>query len=324
MPRTLAPSALTMLGDQDHVITRGQALALGWTDSALAARLAARRWQRLLPGVYLASSAPPTWAQLAQAAVLYGGPGAVLSHQSAAVLHRLGEPGGRPARSALGQVVITVPAQRRVRGVGFVQVRRSRWPERQGALEPAHTPLIRTVLDLFADAATDDAAIAWLARAFDQHRCLNAADLLAHRMAQGRMPRRALLRSACGDVADGARSPLEWRYLRQVERAHRLPAAARQVRRHAGGGSATVSDVEYLKGALVVELDGRLRHAGTANRWRDLSRDNAVTVQGARTLRYGWHDVVGRPCQVAAQVATVLAGLGWGGSPTRCGNQCAL
>lgn len=324
MRRPLAPDALAVLIDQDDVVTRGQALRLGWTDSALAARLAARRWQRLLPGVYLASGSNPTWAQLAQAAVLYGGPGSVLSHQSAAVLHRLVEPGGRPARSAHGPVVITVPAQRRVRAVGFVQVRRSRWPERHGALEPAHTPLTRTVLDLFADAATDDAAIAWLARAFDQHRGLTAAELLQHRMAQGRMPRRALLLSAVGEVASGARSPLEWRYLRQVERAHRLPSAARQVRRAAEGRSTTVSDVEYLNGALVVELDGRLRHAGSENRWRDLSRDNAVTVQGARTLRYGWHDVVGRPCQVAAQVPTVLAGLGWGGSPRRCGNECTL
>lgn len=183
--------------------------------------------------------------------MLYGGLGAVFSHESAAVLHRLAEPGGTTARPALRQIFITVPAERRVR-------------------------------------------------------------------------RRGLLLSASGEVSDGARSPLEWRYLRRVERAHRLPVAARQVRRPADGGSATVSDVEYLQGALVVELDGRLRHAGSANRWRDLSRDNAVTVQGARTLRYGWHDVVGRPCQVAAQVATVLAGLGWQGSPSRCGNRCTL
>ncbi|HEV8527140.1 MAG TPA: hypothetical protein VGS60_06240, partial [Actinomycetes bacterium] len=44
-----------------------------------------------------------------------------------------------------------------------------------------------------------------------------------------------------------------------------------------------------------------------AARFRDMRRDNAAVVRGEHPLRYGWFDVDERPCDVAAQVALVLA-----------------
>ena len=41
-------------------------------------------------------------------------------------------------------------------------------------------------------------------------------------------------------------------------------------------------------------------------------------VDGLLSLRYGHADLVGRPCQIAHQVARVLQRRGWDGSPTRC------
>jgi hypothetical protein len=41
-------------------------------------------------------------------------------------------------------------------------------------------------------------------------------------------------------------------------------------------------------------------------------------------LRYGWRDVVGDPCGVAAQVAVLLTARGWSGTPQPCGATCWL
>ena len=49
-----------------------------------------------------------------------------------------------------------------------------------------------------------------------------------------------------------------------------------------------------------------------------MRRDNAAAVDGRTVLRYGWADVAGRPCEVAAQVADVLRAAGWRGVLRRC------
>jgi hypothetical protein len=57
-------------------------------------------------------------------------------------------------------------------------------------------------------------------------------------------------------------------------------------------------------------------------RFRDHRRDNAAVVAGGRVLRYGYTDVVERPCAVAREVASVLAAAGWVGRARRCGPGC--
>jgi very-short-patch-repair endonuclease len=112
---------------------------------------------------------------------------------------------------------------------------------------------------------------------------------------------------------------LELRYLRDVERPHRLPAGRRQ-----RGVAGTWQDVWYEEFTTVVELDGRLGHAEAQGGWRDMARDNAAAVRSEVTLRYGWADVTTRPCEVAAQVAEVLRNRGWPRTPRKCGDSCRL
>ncbi len=80
-------------------------------------------------------------------------------------------------------------------------------------------------------------------------------------------------------------------------------------------------DVEYDEYLVVVELDGRLGHEGVGQH-RDAARDNDTAEDGKRTLRYGHAPVVGDPCAVALQVATVLKIQGWTGKLTQCGPHC--
>jgi very-short-patch-repair endonuclease len=117
------------------------------------------------------------------------------------------------------------------------------------------------------------------------------------------------LRKALDDAAAGCHSVLEFRYRRSVERAHRLPVGIRQWRR-----AGWYDDVTYPEYGVHVELDGRLAHPDGA-RFRDHRRDNAAVVGGGKVLRYGYTDVVARPCTVAAEVAGVLIASGWAGQP---------
>ena len=92
-----------LLAQQSGVITRGQALAAGFTDKAIEVRLATGRWQRLYPGVYATFSGEPSRAARLWAAVLRAGTGSALSHQTAAELYGL-------ADSPAPLIHVTVPS----------------------------------------------------------------------------------------------------------------------------------------------------------------------------------------------------------------------
>ena len=138
---------------------------------------------------------------------------------------------------------------------------------------------------------------------------------ILHRMGErSRQPRRRLLLEVLGDVAQGAESPIELRYLNDVERPHGLPVGDRQQSRL---GLSYCSDVGYDTYQLLVELDGRATHDGVGQ-FRDMRRDNRFAFADWLTIRYGWYDLTYRPCGIAFQVASVLVRRGWTGLPTRC------
>jgi hypothetical protein len=80
------------------------------------------------------------------------------------------------------------------------------------------------------------------------------------------MRRRPWLVEALADVADGVMSPIELRYMRDVERAHGLPSAKRQARRELDGGVRYLDNF-YEAFRLCVEIDGRLTHP-PEQKWR--------------------------------------------------------
>jgi very-short-patch-repair endonuclease len=300
---------------QDGVLTRGQVLGHGLTDGVIKARIRAGRWRPLGRGVYLTFTGPPQRGGLLWAAVLQAGHGAVLSHQSAAELHRL-NPG--PA----SPIHVTVPQQRRIERIPGVSVHYSRRLDqaRHPCLQPPRTRIEETVLDLTEAARTFDEAAGWLCRAVGG-RFTTAQHLSAAMVARARLRRREGLMAALSDVGDGAHSLLELRYVK-IERAHGLPRATRQAQVSLRGRT-VYRDNLYDAYLVVVELDGRAAHPDGA-RWRDMRRDNAGAAEGLLTLRYGYADATERPCEVAAEVAQVLRARGWPGQPRRCGPGCRI
>lgn len=152
------------------VITRRQALATGLPASTVESWVQHGRWTRLARGIYATSGGPPSREALLWAALLRAGPGAVLSHETAAELCGL-PPGGAPA------IHVTVPARRNpARGGAMpgVVVHRSRRagrgagrvrPARGSGRRPPHTRIDDTVVDLTQTSASFGEAFSWLGRA---------------------------------------------------------------------------------------------------------------------------------------------------------------
>jgi very-short-patch-repair endonuclease len=295
---------------QAGMVSRAQALRCGLSDAAISARVTSKRWQRVHPGVFATFSGPLPHLAWIWAGVLLAGPDAVACGRTAAELIGLAEP-------APGPVHVAVPHSRRVRPRAGLVVHRTVDAQRMrhAATVPPRTCLEETVIDLAQGSRTVDDAIGWLTRAVSGR--FTTPDRLRTSMGERRRLRwRRELTSALRDVAAGCHSPLELRYRRHVERPHGLPAGQRQHRR-----DSWYDDVVYDDYCVHVELDGRRAHPESA-RFRDHRRDNAAVLGGGRVLRYGYRDVMERPCVVAREVATVLAAAGWPGSLRRCGPEC--
>jgi very-short-patch-repair endonuclease len=301
---------------QRGVLARWQAPAVELEWATIRSQLRNGRWRSLQWGVYATFTGEASREAELWAAVLRAGPLAILSHQTAAELDGL-----TSTRSEA--VHVTVPGSARVDPIPGVRLHRSeRLAEaRHPSRRPPRTRIEETVLDLTQTAKTVDGAFGWLCQGCGSR--LTTPDLLLIALHKRRKVRwRGILLSALGDIGDGARSVLEIRYVRDVERPHGLPRARRQAKMTRSSGRIYLDNlVERYR--TCIELDGKAAHP-VAERWRDIARDNASAADGITTLRYGWADVAQHPCQTAAQIADVLRFRGWPGQPTPCGQSCPL
>ena len=310
-----------LLDFQSRVVSRRQALGQGMSRDAVRRRSQSGAWQRLHRGTYATfSGVPPREARL-WAAVLRAGPGAVLSHETAAEVHGLID---KPSKI----IHVTVSADRNPAKAGAIRgvvVHRSRRVVRQ-ALPPwqlPRTPVAETVLDLVAASQSFDDAYSWLSRATGRG-LVSAGTIKAALAERKRIRWREWLTEALDDVADGIMFPLERRYVRDVERAHGLPAARRQARRELASGVRYLDNF-YDVQRLCVELDGRSSHP-PEQKWQDADRDNDnLFADDVQTVRFGICDVTVRRCARAAQLAGVLMRRGWDGGGLRaCGAGCQV
>jgi very-short-patch-repair endonuclease len=316
MARPLPDQLCELLDVQRGVFARWQAAELGIDLDVVNARLRNGRWQRLQLGVYASFTGRLGRDAELWAAVLRAGPQAVLSHHTAAELD-----GFAPRPSKL--IHVTVPlAQHMVKLPGIAVHRSGRLDvTRHPARTPPRTRVEETALDLADLAPTLDDAFGWISRPCNE-RLTTPSLIRAAMQSRSRVRWRAELELALSDIADGVMSPLENRYVRDVERAHGLPAARRQVL-IIRDSRAQYLDNLYEELGIGVELDGQAFHPAE-ERWHDIGRDNALAADGIQVLRYGWADVHGRACRVAIQFAEVAAGRGWTGTLRRCGPSCEV
>ncbi len=150
-----------------------------------------------------------------------------------------------------------------------------------------------TILDISASASVDE-TFALLGRAFQRRR--TAEEALRGRLSlRSRHPKRELLELVLGDVSAGAESAMEIRYVRDVERAHGLPASVRQFSPPRDGHR--LHDVGYVEQQSCGETVrcGDTEGLPSACRWRrpggDLGHAYRTCMRGLwnRSLRLHVH-----------------------------------
>ena len=297
-------------------MSRRQALRAGLPRTTIDSKVKHGLWQQVHPGVYATFTGTIAWEALLWGAVLYAGPGALLSHETAAEVLCLTD-----RRSPVIQV--TIPSSRRVRAPQGVRIHRSsvaypRWRPLRGI--PPHTFYADTIIDLVAAADSRDDVVAWISRGIARN-LVTKAELEAAVAARGRLRWRDQLDEIIGTVAGGSHFPLEYRYDHDVERAHGLPPATRQAKFVMPDGTRGFRDRCYEKYGLIVELDGATYHPAE-QRGRDRARDNEAASTTGATLRYSWADAAAAPCETAGQVYRALRKRGYQGTIRPCSPGC--
>jgi hypothetical protein len=312
MPASLRAQARYQAG----IITRKQALLNGLSRNAIVSKVEQGRWRQVYQGVYATFTGPIDRDAQLWAVVLYAGPGARLSHETAAELIRLTD-----RRSPL--IHVTIPARRRVVPPSGVAIHRSTilngsWRFARGTLP--HTFAEETIIDL-VHAATDlDDVIAYVTGAFGRN-LTSEARLKAAVAGRKKLRWRASLDKIISAGAGGSHSVLEYHYDLDVAQAHGLPAARSQVSFIKPNGSRGYRDRCHEEYGLVIELDGKRFHPDEL-RGADEDRDNHAAATGRATLRYGWIDVIRRACETARLEADALRTRGWTGTLKPCSPTC--
>ncbi|MET0789192.1 MAG: hypothetical protein ABWY33_08120 [Cellulomonas sp.] len=313
LPAGIGAAARNVIARQDAVVTSAQLEAWGVGRAVLSRRVAQGDWRQLWRGVVALHSGAVTWRERARGALLYAGDGAALSHTSAAFVHGIvSAPGPR--------IVISIPAHRAVSAQpGLVVRRRRSMPYAGGRLRA--TGVDATVLDLVHELTDEDDVVGLVCEAVRVG--VLPGRLLLHAAERRFLRHRALVEDLLGADGQGIESPLELRYVRDVERRHRLPVAQAQVKERTGGRWIRADRVHVGLGVRI-ELDGQLAHPDGRTD-RDTWRDNAVLIERREiTLRYRWRHVVAEPCATAAQVSAALRSRGWTGRPERCSPTCLV
>ena len=271
------------------VISRPEALALGLTAAQVDGRLQGGAWEIAYRGVYRLAGSPRGLLPDLRAALLAGGPGAAVSHRSAAWLWGMTPTSPSPD---LALPTITVPRNRllRVDGIHVVRSRRPPRPvQRQGL--PC-TSAVRTLLDCARQMDTDefddlvDTALARRVVPVDAlGRIARDRDLLYY---PGRRSVAAHL-AARGVSGSPHPSVLESRMARLFRR-HRPPPAAR--RRWCGaraGATGWTSPTPAAAGHRGRRLVGPLRPGAAALRQPPRQRPDPGGLDRAALRLVGGH-----------------------------------
>jgi hypothetical protein len=282
-------SEVARLAARQHgLVTRAQLRKLGLSRGSIDHRLRTGGLHRVHTGVYALAYRSQTPHARMMAAVLACGPGAALSHRSAAELWGFGPPWR-------GAVEVTVPAQRRPPGV---IVHRSLTLASHVATHHGIpvTTVARTLIDLAG--ALDDAR---LGRAINDAHIKRLVQLeeLAELAARCRGRASARVSDLLGQNAP-TRSVLEDRFLAFVDR-HGLPRP--EVNERVAGHEV---DALWREQRLIVELDGRTFHDGPAAFERDRERDAQLVAAGHRVLRITWRRLTDEPDREAARLRALL------------------
>lgn len=291
--------AISLASRQGGVITRRQALDLGLTSRQIDYRLSTSRWHRVGDlGYRLVPSSEPHQLLLATSALV---PGAVVSHESAAHMHRIQEDEpSMPTMSVHSRTTHDLPG---------VDVRRCHDLLESHVTEIGGlsvTTVERTIFDLAPTRSLG--SLSWTVGRLASDGRLSYAALVQVVSEIGRRgkPGTALMRELLEslDMDESEESPLERRGRRLLDDAtctcgyiseYPMPWSPR--RRF---------DDAFPSHRVAVEWDSVRFHGQRESFERDRQRDREAVQRGWLVLRFTWADVTTRPQEVVRTVNRTL------------------
>ena len=301
-PRSVTPDELIYRWAAEHhsIITREVARRAGLSDRQIRLRVAGGRWRPIRHGVWSPAGVGPSPMQDLASAVL--GIPAAASHLSASWLHGLIEDPPRRHEVTVDRLTGHRDASARLHRTDDLLRR-----DTQTVQGLRTTNVVRTCVDLGARMDVNE-----LERLIERarHRRLVHLDPLVVRFLQLARPgrdgiatvRQVLLRM--DPTLEPAESDLET-LLVQVLRDHGVELPVRQHPVTIDGRDFRI-DVCYPDLRIAIESDGFTDHGLRAMFESDRERQNLLTLDGWRVLRFTWRQICGEPDWVAAQVRRAL------------------
>lgn len=290
------------LAEEQHgVVALSQLRELGLNVRRVDKRIAAGRLHLVHRGAYAVGHRLLSADGHRMAAVIACGPGAVLSHRSAAAAWGL-------RRDGRGRIDVTAPGRRGRMPTGIEA-------HRDGSLQPADrttvrdipcTSVARTLLDLAAVVSPRE-----LRNAVTQAEVERVFDLTAVREVLGRSRRRrgvARLRRAIAEHDprdERARGELERRFLALCRQAD-LPLPEVNVPL-AVGDTQLEADFLWRSARLIVEADGRYSHLTVTAFEKDRRRDQRLRLAGWEVIRCTWRQVLDDPEELGHTLRVLLS-----------------
>jgi hypothetical protein len=291
-----------ILEQQLDVITRRQALATGLTKHALEHRIRpGGPWRGVLPGVYMAASGAPTTLQQEMAALLYAGPGSLITGSAALRSHHI--------RTELTEIIdVLVPSTRQRRDTGVVRLHRTtRMPGRIWEAGPVRYVMpARAVADAVRALTSLRDVRAVVADAVQRRRC--AINDLLTELDAGPNAGSVLFREALADVADGIGSAAEGD-LRDLLARSGLPMPLFNPSLYDDAGTFIARpDAWWPAHGIAVEVDSREWHTSPEDHAKTLARGRRMARYQIVVLRFTPRQIRTQPAEVISDIKAALDG----------------
>ena len=289
-----------VLQAQHQVVTRQQALLCGVPPSTLDRYISpGGRWQRLLPGVYLAVTGTVTQDQREIAALLYAGPRSLITGSAAVRRHRLSPPGSN-------LVDVLIPWTDRRQSAGFVRVHRTRrMPARRyriGMIRFTKAP--RAVADTARSLTRFDDVRHVVCEAVQRRICTVAE--LNDEFKAGPAVGASLFREALDEIGDGVRSVAEGD-LRVLILNSDLPRPMFNARLFdANGVFIAAVDDWWPEAGVGSEVDSRAYHLSAQDQDRTTERHDRLIAHGVLLLHFSPKRIKTDPAGVISEIRSAL------------------
>ena len=285
------------------MVSRTQLYGLGFTRGEVRNHVRARRWRVLGSHCVVLHTGPLTDTARYWAAVLEGGPRAVIDGVSALLLSGL-------RHYSTDEIRVSVPRGARIRHRGTVaNIRQTRrWAAddtvRDGV--PRTPPAVAAVRAALWARSNRQAELVMIMSV--QQRLTSAEELAAEMLRIRRDKRRSLLNQVVLELLGGIGSLGELDVVRGC-RDRGLPEPDKQVCRRTPEGTYYL-DFRWSAWGVVLEVDG-IQHAWVSNLVADAIRHNRLAIEGDTVLRLPVLGLRAQPETFFAQLEEALRAAGW-------------